>query len=268
MQISIVTISYNQGEFLEQAILSVLNQGYQNIEYIVVDPGSTDGSRVIIDKYRDRISKIIFEPDKGPADGLNKGFSQATGEIYGFLNSDDILLPGALPQVVDYFRKYQQVDIVSGDSLIIDNNGHELRKSYSDKFSPVLYAYGACVLLQPSTFFRSHAFDKVGGFNIENNRAWDGELWVDMGLQGMEFRTVRKLWSGFRLHESAITASAGVDDPINIYFKYIFHRIMNREPRKIDHLIGTFLRLGRHIFNPRDSIERLFHGSIYRRCSR
>jgi len=94
MKFSIVTISYNQAQFLEKAILSVLNQEGVGLEYIVVDPGSTDGSREIIERYRDRFGHVVFEKDHGPADGLNKGFQYATGDVYGYLNSDDVLLPG------------------------------------------------------------------------------------------------------------------------------------------------------------------------------
>ena len=94
-RVSIVTISYNQAQFLERTILSVLDQDYPEIEYIVVDPGSTDGSREIIERYGSRISKVILRPDRGAADGLNSGFAEASGQILGFLNSDDTLLPGA-----------------------------------------------------------------------------------------------------------------------------------------------------------------------------
>ena len=96
MKFSIVTISFNQAPYLETAIRSVLDQNYPDLEYIIVDPGSTDGSRDIIERFRSRFAKIIFEPDQGPGDGLNKGFAHATGDILGYLNSDDALLPGAL----------------------------------------------------------------------------------------------------------------------------------------------------------------------------
>ena len=135
MKVSIVTISYNQGSFLEETISSVINQDYADIEYIVVDPGSTDGSREIIDRYRDQIDKIIFEPDNGPADGLNKGFSQSTGDICCFLNADDIFLPGAIKEAIAFFRKHPECDVVSGHSLIIDSDDAVIRKSYSDVFS-------------------------------------------------------------------------------------------------------------------------------------
>ena len=108
-RVSIVTISFNQAEFLERTIESVLAQDYPEIEYIVVDPGSTDGSREIIDRYRSRISKVILRPDRGAADGLNHGFAEATGEIFGFLNSDDLLLPGAASKAAGFFDKHQDV---------------------------------------------------------------------------------------------------------------------------------------------------------------
>ena len=95
LKISVVTISYNQAEFLERCIESVLNQNYPNLEYIIVDPGSTDGSRDIIKRYEKVFSHILLDPDNGPADGLNKGFAKATGDILYFINSDDVVLPDA-----------------------------------------------------------------------------------------------------------------------------------------------------------------------------
>src|SRR3546814_9345633 len=96
MRFSVVTISYNQAKFLRRAIDSVLNQSGVDLEYIVVDPGSSDDSRAIIDSYGDRIGHRVYEPDQGPADGLNKGFAHATGDIYYYLNSDVTVELGAL----------------------------------------------------------------------------------------------------------------------------------------------------------------------------
>jgi glycosyltransferase involved in cell wall biosynthesis len=103
-RISIVTISLNQRAFLATAIESVLSQDYGNLEYIVVDPGSTDGSRRVIVGYADRIDHVVFERDGGAAEGLNNGFRHATGDLYGFLNADDVLLPGALKAVAEAAR--------------------------------------------------------------------------------------------------------------------------------------------------------------------
>src|ERR1039458_5622209 len=106
MRISIVTLSYNQRVFLREAIDSILQQDYPDLEYIVVDPGSTDGSRELLRSYGERISHVIFELDQGAADGLNKGFGQASGEIFGFLNADDFLLPGSLHRVAEFFQSH------------------------------------------------------------------------------------------------------------------------------------------------------------------
>src|SRR5260370_2294956 len=134
MKVSIVTISFNQASFLERAIRSVIEQDYNNIEYIVVDPGSIDGSREIISRYSKKINTIILDPDSGPADGLNKGFHRATGEIFGYLNSDDALLPGAIRQIIEWFRGTPDGDIVSRHAYIVDENDRALRRSRSDRF--------------------------------------------------------------------------------------------------------------------------------------
>jgi glycosyltransferase involved in cell wall biosynthesis len=179
MKLSIVTISYNQRRFVEQAIRSVLDQDYDDFEYIVVDPGSTDGSREVVDKYRDRLTAIVFEPDGGPADGLNKGFARARGDLYGYLNADDYFLPGALRRVEQCFRNCD-CDVIIGNSLIVDHANRVRRYHYSDRFNLVAYAYGHAQIMQASTFFKSSIFHAVGGFNPGNSSSWDGELLVEL----------------------------------------------------------------------------------------
>ena len=127
MRISIVTLSFNQRAYLLEAMDSVLSQGYSDLEYIIVDPGSTDGSRELIESYSDRLAQIIFEPDRGAADGLNKGFSRATGEVFGFLNADDVLFPGSLQLVADFFEKHPECDLALGDGYKIDGAGRRGR---------------------------------------------------------------------------------------------------------------------------------------------
>jgi glycosyltransferase involved in cell wall biosynthesis len=210
MRVSIVTISFNQVEYLEQAIRSVLDQDYPDIEYIVVDPGSADGSRDIIERYRDRIQHIIYEPDNGPADGLNRGFSKATGDIYAYLNSDDLLCKGAVSHFVTLFDQWKNVDVISSHGYKVDENGCVLGKIFSHQFDPVAYVYGACVLVQQSTFFRAKRFHEVGGFNAQNRVSWDGELWFDMAVSRAHFLRVPGYWSYFRLHPDSITVSGRV----------------------------------------------------------
>lgn len=207
MKISIVTLSFNQGRFLESAIRSVVEQQGVDLDYIVVDPGSTDDSRSIIERYRSKISHVVLERDDGPADGLNRGFARATGDIYGFLNADDVLKPGALAKVAQAFEQRPDADVISGHGHIIDADGAPVRRMYSDRFSVWGYLYGGVVLLQQSTFFRASAFDAAGGFNVDNRTCWDGELWLDMALAGKHFQRMGGFWSGFRVYGSSITGS-------------------------------------------------------------
>lgn len=268
MKVSIVTISFNQAEFLERALRSVIEQDHEDIEYIVVDPGSTDNSREIIERYRSKIAKLILEPDKGPADGLNKGFAMASGDIYGFLNSDDVLLPGAVSRVVRFFNSHPDVDVVSGHAIVMDEHDRNLRYSYSDRCSLVRYAYGAAVLMQPSTFFRSKPFKKVGGFNVVNRTNWDGELFIDMRLHGARFALMNDFLSGYRLQPDSITSSKKFDDGIRAYHKAIFRKIMGRDMKPWDVVPGVMFRLLKYVANPRALYERMFKGPVYGRSAK
>ena len=205
MKISIVTISLNQARFLEKAIRSVIDQGFSDLEYIVVDPGSTDGSRGIIESYRDHIDHIVLEPDNGPGEGLNHGFARASGEIFAFLNADDFLLPGALQSVAAAFRRYPNADVVTAHGWLVDMNGNAIRIKRSNRFGAWRYLYRGAHLLQQSTFFRAEAFRKAGGFNEDNRTCWDGELWLDMALAGCKFQLVHEYFSCFRTYDQSIS---------------------------------------------------------------
>lgn len=135
LKISIVTLSFNQGRFLETAIRSVVEQKNVDLDYILVDPGSTDDSRAIIENYRTKIADVVFDQDDGPADGLNNGFARTSGDICGFVNADDLLRPGALAEVVQMFQNHPEVDIISGHGHIIDAEDNPIRRMYSDRFS-------------------------------------------------------------------------------------------------------------------------------------
>lgn len=263
MKVSLVTISFNQAQFLERTISSVLDQNYANLEYIVVDPGSTDGSREIIAKYADRIQHVILEPDVGAADGLNKGFAVATGDILGFLNSDDTLQPGALDSVAEYFKRNTNTDVVSGHAYVIDENDFVLRTTYSDKYSTYLDAYGMSILVQPSTFFRSETFAKCGGFNKENRSNWDGELFYRMALNKAKFDLLDEVISSYRIHSASITGGKSLDDKIRAYGKRKFTEIMGREWRPTDVYVSSILRLYKHLSNPKALFERVRKGPVY-----
>ena len=264
-KVSIVTVSFNQAQFLERTLLSVLNQDFSDIEFILIDPGSTDGSRELIERYRSRIAHVVLEPDAGAADGLNKGFALATGEIYGFLNSDDVLRPGAVSAAVRYLNEHQKVDVVSGHAEIIDSQDRVLRRAFSDRMSIKQCVYGAVILIQPSTFFRRSAYQRTGGFNTQNRATWDGEFFLDMAMAGSRFGRSNAIWSGYRLHKSSITTSQRLIDVMNESLQKRFHRIVGRNPNSFDHLLESYYRVIRHLTNPRDTIERIMRGPVWGR---
>lgn len=227
MKISIVTISYNQGEFLRQCINSVLSQEEVDLEYIIVDPGSTDGSREIIQSYGDRVIPI-FEQDEGPADGLNKGFMKATGEVFGFINADDFLLPKALKQIMRYFDAHGLHSFISGAGFIENKDGR-LRPIMPTKMALTPNIYGACTIFQQGTFFPAHMFRLVGGFNKANRTCWDGELFTDFLAAGFNHETMRVALAIFRLHESSITGSGRHKQISENDRRRIFKKISGRE---------------------------------------
>ncbi len=266
-RVSIVTISFNQAEFLERTIVSVLGQNYPDIEYIVVDPGSTDGSREIIEKYQSRISKIILRPDHGAAGGLNNGFREATGDILGFLNSDDLLLSGAVASAVSFLEKHKDIDVVSGHSILIDSRDRFLRRLYSDRMSVTRCVYEGVILMQPSTFFRKGIFDRAGGFNVQSKTSWDGELFLEMARAGGNFAVAKEFWSAYRVHPQSVTGSKSNASRVKQTQAAIFQRIKGRAPHKYDRLLARGCIILRKFLNPADTWERIRRGPAFGRSS-
>jgi glycosyltransferase involved in cell wall biosynthesis len=262
MKVSIVTISFNQVEFLQRAIDSVLSQDYPDIEYIIVDPGSNDGSRDVIESYRSQFAFVILEPDQGPADGLNRGFALSSGEILGFLNADDVLAPRAVSAAASFFLSHPDVDVVSGHADIIGPHDEVVRRAYSDRMNAVYYIYGGVQIVQPSTFFRRTAFQRVSGFNANNRLSWDGELFLEMALAGCKFALSDEIWSGYRLHPGTITTSSSLDRERKNIEAEFFRRVLQRDMRGTDRLLSQLARLRKHLLNPRDSVERILNGPI------
>lgn len=264
-RVSIVTISFNQADFLRKTIDSVLSQDYSNVEYIVVDPGSTDGSRKIIADYGNRIAKVIMEPDQGPADGLNKGFAAATGEILGFLNSDDVFASGAIAAAVEFLLKNPRVDVVSGHAQIIGPDDGVLRLAYSDRMSLTGFLYSSVILIQPSTFFRRSAFERTRGFNTANRATWDGELFFDMARAGCRFAISESIWSGYRLHEQSVTSTKRLGEERQQAIERRFRVALGRDRTHLDRAIEVLFRFLKHVFNPRNTIQRILRGPVFGR---
>lgn len=208
-KISVVTISYNQGKFLEETINSLINQNYPNLEYIIIDGGSSDNSISIIKKYKEYLTYWESNPDNGPANALNKGFRKATGDYFYYLNSDDIILPNALQKIREYLLKYKSVDVFYGHGYFVNEITGKKSKIYSDKWNLRNYQQGSVVILQQATFFKKEIFYKVGGFNEINKSQWDGELLVDFALANAKFMRLPFLFkiAYFRIHSESISGS-------------------------------------------------------------
>lgn len=264
---SIVTISYNQAEFLARTIESVLSQEGVRIQYIVCDPGSTDGSREIIDSYGDRISKRVYDRDDGPSDGLNRGFAHATGDIYAYLNSDDTFLPGALARVARHFRAHPDADVLTGHGLITDRDDRIVRRVWSAPYRPRNVAYMAAEQFQSSTFFRAAAFKNTRGFNSQNRSCWDSELLVDLFLSGARFTVIDEFLGTFRLHPASITMLGPESADIEHFLRERFFRLIGRERRRYDMMGTLILKLWKGLRYPNTAMELLRFGSVqaYRR---
>jgi glycosyltransferase involved in cell wall biosynthesis len=260
--VSVITISYNQENFIENTIKSVLNQGYPNIEYIVIDAGSSDRSREIIMKYKKKISKIIFEQDDGPADGLNKGFKIAKGDILCWLNSDDILLDRSIEKVVKTFQNNKDIDVVYGNAWITDQYGNRVRKFHSDNFNVAMALYGASIISQQSTFIKKQSYLKVAGFNKSNKISWDSELFLDLGLNGSKFYKTDEFLSCLRMHDEGITGSGLNNEKLHDETKKILSRVKKRKFNKLDNIIFYFFYFLRKLLNLNDTYERIKKGPV------
>ncbi|MBK6645907.1 MAG: glycosyltransferase [Anaerolineales bacterium] len=199
--VSIITPSYNQAKYLEQTILSVLNQDHPRIEYIVMDGASTDGSVDIIKKYAGRLVHWESEKDKGQADAINKGFARATGEIIAWLNSDDYYLPGTIRTVVKVFEENPDVVLVYGNMLAVDENGKTFNTlNYKQLTLEDLLCFQ--IIGQPAVFMRRSALQKTDGLDSTFHFLLDHLLWIQIAKHGRILH-IDQTWSAARYHAEA-----------------------------------------------------------------
>jgi hypothetical protein len=199
--VSIITPSYNQASYLEQTILSVLNQDYQRIEYIVIDGISTDGSVDIIRKYESKLAYWVTEKDDGQADAINKGFARATGEIVAWLNSDDYYLPGAVSAAVTVFDQNPDVVLVYGNMLAVDENGKTFNTlTYKQLTLEDLLCFQ--IIGQPAVFMRRSVLQKTSGLDPSFHFLLDHYLWIQFAQHG-QLLHVDQTWAAARYHAEA-----------------------------------------------------------------
>jgi len=257
MRFSIVTISFNQRKYLARAIDSVLAQEGIELEYIVVDPGSTDGSRALIESYGSRISQTVFEPDRGGADGLNKGFAVATGEVFGFINSDDEFLPGALRRAAAELKRQPESDFVSGCGYFVDEQGARLQRVIPTRLTLSDYLHGSATVFQQGTFFRRHCFERAGGFNPDNRTSWDGELFLDFLRHGCRHSVIYHDLALFRIHSQSITGSGRLKEQYREDIERMFVKARGRARSPTDRWIGAAYRATKAIRHPRYALARI-----------
>lgn len=205
-KMTIVTPSYNQGQFLEGTIRSVLLQGYPNLEYIVMDGGSTDNSVEIIRKYEPWLTYWVSQKDGGQSDAINRGLNRATGDVLSWLNSDDLLLPNALNHVAALYQKHPQAAAwvggcyrVTPDQRVLST---ELPKNLTrDDLADWWYTG---FFYQPSCFFASSAWEKVGGLDEDLKFAMDLDLWLRLAVEG-KFIPTTEIISAAIIHDEAKT---------------------------------------------------------------
>lgn len=204
-------LNWNQGRFLRDAVESILAQSFTDWRLQIVDPGSADGSRALYEMpfiADDRRIEVLLEPDDGPSDGLNKGFSKLRCPYSYYLNADDRVIPGAFSEAVGYLKSHPSVDMVMGHGVQIDAWGHVMRRVYSDAFDPWAYVSGKAVTVQQATFFRQRVFEQAGGFNVSNKVSWDGEFVLAAGMSGASMHVLNRTWGEFRVYGGTITSDS------------------------------------------------------------
>jgi len=206
--VSIVTPSYNQVHYLESTIDSVLGQDYPNLEYIIVDGGSTDGSVDIIRRYADRLAWWVSEKDRGQTDAINKGFAKAKGDVLAWLNSDDTYEPHAVTEAVAFLRSRPEVGLVYGEANLIDESGGVIGRFPAAQTDYKRLRRGYVHIPQQAAFWRADLWKKVGPLDPSFYFAMDYDLWVRLAhISRLEYLPGRT-WANFRLHAQGKTIAA------------------------------------------------------------
>lgn len=207
---TVVTPTYNQGQFIEKTIDSVLSQGYPNLEFIIIDGGSQDSTVEVIKKYEKHLTYWVSEPDRGQSHAINKGMAKATGDYLTWLNSDDWYLPGALQHMRELFAANPKAGMVVGAGRIVDNMGKEVNFISPPQEITLESLYGWLIggnFLQPSSAYTKRAWEAAGQIDESIHIALDLELWLRMAKAGVKFVTTDTILSEALSHPQAKTTA-------------------------------------------------------------
>ena len=205
-KISLVLPTLNQSAYIEETIKSIIDQKYKNLEFIILDGGSTDGSIEIIKKYADKLAYWQSKPDKGQTDALIQGFERATGEILGWVNSDDVLFPGALEKIAGAYKNNPDIGIFAGNYVIIDTQGKIIRIKRHPREYEWFGKHGLQVI-SPEWFFTREAYNVSGGLDKNLNYAMDLDLFMKMIMRGVHCKYIDSDLLGFRFHPGSKTVA-------------------------------------------------------------
>lgn len=209
-RVSIITPSFNQGRFVEATIRSVLAQTYPHVEYIFADGGSSDETMTIVERYRDRINVVIHEKDRGQSDAINKGFRAATGQLVGWVNSDDVLQPDCVERIVDLFQRNPNGSVYYGATVDwLDEKGrifNRVNRSIPDKEFLLNQNY---TIIQPGSFYPLNLIRKVGGLNEALHYCMDLDLWLRLLDHGPIYAVADEPLAGFRIWGESKTSTGG-----------------------------------------------------------
>ena len=231
-KISIVTPNFNGGNYIEETILSILGQNYPNLEYIIIDGGSTDNSVEIIKKYESKLAYWVSEPDKGLYDAIQKGFDKSTGEIMAWLNSDDIYHKNSFFMIASIFDKFYQVNWLSGIPSLIDEKGRTVAIADFKKWSKLDYYLGNFQYIQQeSTFWRRSLWEQANAtLCTEMKYAGDLDLWLRF-FRYEKLYVTRALLGGFRMQSANQLSLEFLDDYLNEARQKIKFEVENNIPQ-------------------------------------
>jgi len=203
--LSVVTPSFNSGRFIDDAIQSVLQQRAVAVEHIVTDGASTDDTIAVLKRYPS--VQWASEPDKGQSEAINKGFVRATGELVGWLNADDYYLPGGLYAIARAARQHPEADVIYGDCLFVDADGHIVRSKVEHGFDAGILMYFGCYIPSTSTFFRRRLIESGRLLDCDYRVCMDFEYFARLAHAGYKFHYVPRFIAAFRWHGNNISLS-------------------------------------------------------------
>jgi glycosyltransferase involved in cell wall biosynthesis len=243
-RITIVMPSLNQSRYLEESIQSILAQNYPSLEFMILDGGSTDGSLEIIKRYSTRLTYWHSQSDKGQTDALIQGFKIATGDLLGWINSDDVLLPGALHSIAHAYIIKPEAGLFGGNFIIIDSTSRIIRCKRHASRAAVFARHGLFAIGQPGSFFKRQSYEAVGGLNQDFHYVMDADLYFRMLFNGISYAHVYSWLAGYRFHDMSKT----IAEPDKLYgeFRSLQRRIW---PQMKSNLVWRYLYMIWQVIN-------------------